>query len=214
MYIVKSVCSASFVPDIIVSMKLYLTRHGETQENKLGILQGHLPGKLSVEGIEQARALAKRLEHEHLDIIYSSDLMRVVDTSREITVYHPDTPIIFTEKLRERHLGEFQGKNRHDLGIKNIASLETKEGEALVDFFARAKSFLVFLIEKHPRDNVLLVCHGGIGKAIIASILNKSALEFAEMEGLDNTSLSIFEIASDGSYQELCYNSTDHLRNS
>jgi len=44
-------------------MKLILTRHGETIENQKGIMQGHLPGHLSKQGVEQAKKLALRLKH-------------------------------------------------------------------------------------------------------------------------------------------------------
>ncbi len=104
-------------------MKLIITRHGETIENKAGILQGHLPGQLSAEGIGQAKALGKRLQSEKIDVIYASDLQRVVDTTREITSYHPDTEVIFTKELRERDLGEFQGQNKHEMtAMENLAN--------------------------------------------------------------------------------------------
>jgi broad specificity phosphatase PhoE len=93
-------------------MKLILTRHGETEENKLGIMQGHMPGKLSGLGIEQAKRLALRLKEERIDFIYSSDLARASDTAKAIAKYHPNTPIEFVEELRERDLGEFQGKKK------------------------------------------------------------------------------------------------------
>ena len=59
---------------------IYLTRHGQTEENLMRIFQGHMPGKLTEEGIEQARNLGKELRDIHLDCILSSDLQRVVDT--------------------------------------------------------------------------------------------------------------------------------------
>ena len=45
-------------------MNLIITRHGETKENKLGIIQGHLPGKLSRKGIKQVKKVALRLKNE------------------------------------------------------------------------------------------------------------------------------------------------------
>lgn len=55
-------------------MKLILTRYGRTIKNDKQILQGHMQSRLSAEGIEQARKLARRLKNEEIDIIYSSDL--------------------------------------------------------------------------------------------------------------------------------------------
>jgi len=45
-------------------MKLIITRHGETEENTKGIIMGHLPGKLTPLGIEQAKKVAQRLKNE------------------------------------------------------------------------------------------------------------------------------------------------------
>ena len=91
-------------------MRVILTRHGETKENKKTIVQGHMPGHLSELGKKQAEMVAIRLKDEKIDFIYSSDLKRAADTAKEIAKYHPDIPIEFTKELRERNLGEFQGK--------------------------------------------------------------------------------------------------------
>lgn len=195
-------------------MKLFITRHGETEENKLGILQGHMPGQLSKEGIDQAKALAHRLKDEYFDVIYSSDLKRVVDTTQEIMVYHQDKKLVFTKELRERDFGELTGKTRQELQAESGLDVEPKQGESKVAFFERAKKVLQDLLAKHETETVLLVCHGGIGQLIIAQIFGKNYAEMLKMEKLGNTSLSVFEIAKDGTYQELSYNSTDHLQSS
>ena len=44
-------------------MKLFLVRHGETEENQQGIMQGHMPGRLSEIGKLQAKKLALRLKN-------------------------------------------------------------------------------------------------------------------------------------------------------
>lgn len=92
-------------------MKLIITRHGETEENKSGIFQGHLPGKLSPLGIEQAKKLALRLKDENIDFIYSSDLIRSSDTAKEIAKFYPNTPIKFVKELRET-FGGTSGKKQ------------------------------------------------------------------------------------------------------
>jgi broad specificity phosphatase PhoE len=89
-------------------MKIILTRHGRTVENDAGILQGHLPGTLNDTGKEQARKLAERLSWERIDRAYSSDLARAADTANTIMAFHPDTPLEFTEELREASLGDWQ----------------------------------------------------------------------------------------------------------
>ena len=88
-------------------MKLIITRHGETEENKAGIIMGHLHGTLSENGKEQAKKVALRLKEEKIDAIYSSDLARSSDTAKEIAKYHPKTPLIFAKDLREKYLGKY-----------------------------------------------------------------------------------------------------------
>src|SRR5262249_54302924 len=83
-------------------MKLYLVRHGLTEENVSRVIQGWNPGKLSALGIEQAERLAWRLKDVRFDAIYSSDSRRAADTARIIARFH-NSPIRFTAALRERH---------------------------------------------------------------------------------------------------------------
>ena len=60
---------------------LYLTRHGETEENAKRILQGLLQTKLTKKGIEQAFMLKEKLKNIHFDAILCSDLIRAIDTA-------------------------------------------------------------------------------------------------------------------------------------
>ncbi|MDP7140988.1 MAG: histidine phosphatase family protein [Candidatus Woesearchaeota archaeon] len=152
-------------------MKLILTRHGETIENQNKIVQGHLPGKLSKEGIQQAKKLALRLKDEKLDYIYSSDLARAADTAKEILKYHPDTSIEFVEELREGDLGSFTGKNKKDIDWNNRpGDMEPRESMR-----KRVKKLLDSVYTKHPNATILFVGHNGINKALISVILNKPA---------------------------------------
>ncbi len=191
-------------------MKLTITRHGETKENIVGILQGHLPGTLSTHGIEQAKRVALRLKDEKFDFIYSSDLKRATDTAKEITKYHPNTQIKFVENLRERDFGEFQGRNKSDFGWDTI--IEPKEGESMEEIYKRAKSFLYEIIHEHADDSILFICHGGIGKSLVAVITGKKYTEIKSIEGLHNTSISTFEIGEDKNYKIIRYNCIKHLK--
>ena len=65
-------------------IELILSRHGETEENKLHIMQGQLPGHLSELGKQQAKALAETLDKEELDVIVCSDLARSYDTAMAV----------------------------------------------------------------------------------------------------------------------------------
>ena len=185
-------------------MKLILTRHGETEENKLGIMQGHLPGTLSKEGIEQAKKLAVRLKDEKIDAIYCSDLTRAVTTSKEILKYHPHIPVVYLKDLREGDIGSYTGK------FKDLL----KPRERPVDFESydsmkkRAKTVIDIAYKKYPTGTILLIGHGGINKAITSMLLNKNV---DELETQENTAINIFEITEDGNHLHLM-NSVEHLK--
>lgn len=196
-------------------MKLILTRHGETEENIAGIMQGHLPGKLSDSGIEQAKILALRLKDEKIDYIFSSDLARSVDTAKEIIKFHPNVPVRFVKELREKNLGEFQGKKKSELGFGKgqlaDSILEPKYGETSEELYNRAKSFIVKIIAEYHNDSVLFVGHNAINKAIIAVITGKKYNDIWSMENHNNTSVSIFEVNENMNHEIICFNCTNHL---
>ena len=196
-------------------MRLIITRHGETEENKLGIMQGRLPGKLSTLGIEQARKTAERLKGEKIDFIYSSDLTRASDTAKEIAKFHPHTPIEFVEELRERDIGEYTGKKKSDFGweIKDmkVTTLDTKNGETVEQYYNRAKSFLHRTFLNHLNSTILLVGHNGINKALVAVILGKDYENVKNMENQHNTSISIFEVDENKNHKIHLLNDIKHL---
>lgn len=57
-------------------VNVYLVRHGETDENRAMIMQGHLNTKLNAAGLEQAQLAANALENVKFTAAYSSDLSR------------------------------------------------------------------------------------------------------------------------------------------
>ena len=75
-----------------MSCRLLLVRHGETVDNVNRIMQGQTQGRLTLNGIEQARELGRQLRSEHIDVFLSSDLARAVETLRIIVEERP-TPI-------------------------------------------------------------------------------------------------------------------------
>jgi broad specificity phosphatase PhoE len=188
-------------------MKLLLTRHGETEENIAGILQGHMPGKLTDNGIEQAKKLALRLDGHEIDVIFSSDLDRAVKTAKEIIKKHPNAHVHYTKELRERNLGSYQGKHREHVDWEN----QPQDIETLQQMKNRAKDFLYKVYHENKNKTVLLVTHGGIGRSLISVIFNKPADKIFEMDKIKNTAIYIFEIKEDLSGNVILENCTKHL---
>jgi len=155
-------------------MKLVLVRHGKTEYNKIGLIHGHNDGKLSEEGRESNRKTAETLRHFEFDIIYSSDLGRAVETAEEIAKSHPNTPVVKTPLLRERHYGIYQGKPRpKSWEGKKKHEREAPGGETWQEVEARIREFVYMLKQERMRDTVLIVGHNGSLGILIPVLLGE-----------------------------------------
>lgn len=192
-------------------MQIIITRHGETEENKAGVLMGQRPGILSEKGKEQAKALATALSKFKLDHIYSSDLARTKDTTQEIVAYHQTTHVEFTQLLRETNMGELEGRKLSEIIGSSSKLIESKNGESLEDLYNRAQKFLSQLFSKHTSQTILLVGHNGINKALMAVLTGKSAKDLNSIHGQENTAITIIEIDENKNYKITLQNNTDHL---
>ncbi len=188
-------------------MKLILTRHGETIENQKKIMQGHMPGHLSKQGIEQAKKLAMRLKDEKIDAIYSSELKRAADTAKEIARHHKNIQINFVQELKEADLKSFTGKCSRDMDWNN----RPEDIESAASMQKRAKKLLDRVYGKYPNKTVLFIGHNGINKALINVIMNKSADQIEKIGNQFNTSVSIFEIKENKNHIVHLMNSIKHL---
>jgi broad specificity phosphatase PhoE len=197
-------------------MKLYLVRHGLTVENATGIIQGHNPGELTELGIAQAQRLAERLKGVHFDAIYASDLRRAADTARAIARYHT-MPVHYTEHLRERHAGIFQGRPATEFEQAQAQSgLPHKDfcpvgGESYADLRARVANFITGLRRTHARHTVLLVAHGRWNRMLLGLALGKSIEESLDIKQA-NTCVNIIEWDEQGRCSVPLLNCAEHLK--
>lgn len=199
-------------------MKLLLAKHAETEENRQGILQGWLPGRLSVEGQKQARLLAERLRYVVINTIYTSDLHRCYETSREVAKYHPMVPLVPNRRLRARGLGQFEGKRPDQAAWDALPgdyfTNRPEGGETLVEVMNKLRSFYGALRARHPEDAVLVVAHGedvSILQNLIVSPSLKNLEGALRAERIGNTAVSEFDISKDGTYKLIRINCTQHL---
>lgn len=188
-------------------MKLILTRHGQTVENKEGIIQGHLPGKLSKKGIRQAKKLALRLKDEKIDCIYSSDLKRAVDTAKEIAKYHPDTPFRRVKELRERDHGSLTGRNKKEVDWTKFWDVD---GETVETMSKRAKKLIDKIYDEYAGGTVVIVGHGAINKVLTSVILNKPFDDKGSARQR-NASVSIFKFREDRKHEIHLMDCVQHL---
>ena len=93
-------------------LKLYITRHGRTEWNTIGRLQGWLDSPLTEEGIKRAERLSKRLENIDFDSIYSSSQKRALDTAHILNKKNIEIQIL--DELKELSLGKWEGMKLKD----------------------------------------------------------------------------------------------------
>lgn len=165
---------------------LYLVRHGETEDNVARIMQGQTHGKLTANGVAQARSLASRFAEEPIDAFVSSDLQRAIDTAVIIARPHGMT-VETTPLLRERDWGGFTGRYIPDL--KNEKWCD--DIETLEQMRARAMRFMEYLKTKYHDQRVLAVGHGIINKAIQSVYYN---LQMSEITPMTNAEVRILEL--------------------
>src|SRR3989344_5835107 len=87
----------------------YIVRHGQTEWNTKGLLQGHGDSPLTYLGVKQAEQIRDELKSIHFDAIFSSDLLRAKRTA-EIVALERKIAVKTTQALRERDFGHFEGK--------------------------------------------------------------------------------------------------------
>ena len=163
--------------------QLYIVRHGETVWNREGRIQGHTDVGLSHRGLEQARLLAERLKPVRFDAAYASDLSRAAGTAAAI-LDGRGVPVSPTPRLREYHKGAFEGMTEGELRSKYPAEYPgyvAKDldyapdgGESTRQVSERMTSVINEIKERHLRDTVLVVGHGGSLRAAMMALLGMS----------------------------------------
>lgn len=161
-------------------MKIYLTRHGQTNLNKKELMQGLTDEPLNETGINQAKSTRDKIGNVKFDAVFASPLNRAIKTASIISNF-AEEDIIIDERIIEVNFGKYELKPYKKLGIwmtiywlfpeiiKTPPTVET-----LKSMKKRSQSFLREL-ENKDYENVLIVCHGGIIRALSGYLLDKKS---------------------------------------
>jgi len=191
-------------------MLVGLIRHGLTDWNKIGRIQGQSDIPLNEEGRSQARKLAERLltdQEYKWDFIITSGLSRAQETGEiiaktlNIPLYDPDS------RLVEKAFGQVEGltaEQRETLWGVDWKQLDLgQESDEAIQ--KRALSFLKEMGEKYSDNNVLVVSHGGLLAQLFTALYQNKCTE-----RIGNLSLTILE-KNDHNWDMRLYNCTRHL---
>lgn len=201
--------------------KLYLVRHGETEWNKAGRIQGRIDTELSEGGIRQARKLAKRLAREEINHVYSSSLKRALITAEIVTEYKK-CMVVRSDQYHEICLGPWEGMYIHEIIEKygehyrvyreDPANFSLPGAETFQNLSERTYNAILEIVRCHKGSNILVVSHGTAIKAAIIKILGIDIVNYTKFR-IDNASISVIGFPEDNPDKPVVFslNDTSHL---
>lgn len=174
-------------------MRLFITRHGQTDWNLQNRLQGWADNPINETGIHQAEALREKIKDIKFDICYSSSLKRAAQTAQILMGYKepgatPICPIRYDKRIRERGFGRIDSLDdtvMHDFVFNESWNLDLNTGkygiEPIRTLYARVYDFYHSEIPRVREEfgddaTVLIVAHGGSTRILNYVILGGSAL--------------------------------------
>jgi broad specificity phosphatase PhoE len=173
--------------------RLVLLRHGETDYNAGGRMQGHLDSHLTQTGWNQARFAVPALTRFAPDVVIASDLRRALDTATVFTDA-AGLDLRVDKRLRETNLGQWQGLTGEDVEQRWPGALATwrtdatwapPDGESRVDVARRALELVAELDEEFD-GTVLLCTHGGLIIGLTAQLLGLPLANWGQLGGMSN----------------------------
>ena len=185
---------------------LYIVRHGQTEWNQEGRLQGHMDSPLTKLGELQARSLYEPLKNVQFDCIYSSPSLRALHTAELITG-NKKGEIVKIDEFKEIYFGEWEGQLEKNLEkkfpeqftpFKEAPHLYRNDsGESFFDVQKRVLPKLSEIINKHTGSNILIVAHNVVIKIILAHFQDSPMADIWKLPPIKPASLSKVEIMDD-----------------
>jgi probable phosphoglycerate mutase len=201
---------------------IILCRHGESEGNRERRFGGHGATPLTDRGRAQAELTGTFLAHHDIDVVYSSDLARAVETAALICGKIGANSQLSTA-LRERSVGALTGltfDEARDRYPDAYAALLRREpdacppgGESYVQCRARAAAFLEQILSNHAGSRILFVSHNITLHQLIFHILGiaHNATSARLIFQVDNCALHHFERLEDGGWRIHALNERTHL---
>ncbi|ODO02964.1 hypothetical protein I350_05807 [Cryptococcus amylolentus CBS 6273] len=124
-------------------MRLILARHGQTDDNVRGMVQGQTDTPLNDQGRHQSAQLSEALKRYHITKAYTSPLSRASETAKIVLAYHPDAPLYFQDDLRERGWGSLEGQ------VWIPGTIIPDDAESFDDFTRRSTDWFAKLLDAH-----------------------------------------------------------------
>jgi len=193
--------------------QIAFVRHGESEWNALGKWTGWVDIPLSQKGRLEAKKAAQTVAHIPFHMAFTSDLSRAHETLAIIKkeLHLTSIPTFAEYALKERHYGEYTGKNKWEIqkeigeeAFKKIRrgwSTSIAQGESLNQVYERVTMHYTLYILPHiiSGKNVLFVSHGNTIRAMVKHIENISDEAIEEVE-LATGEVLIYALDKTGKY--------------
>lgn len=202
--------------------KLFLIRHGQSAGNAEGRFGGHSPTPLSTLGVKQADSAAQALQKEGITAIYSSDLLRAVQTAEPLSRLI-DVPIVPTSAFRERHVGVLEGltfdeskaaypADFYALVNRNLNHVIT-DGESYRQLLDRSTEELWKILKSNIGGRVAIFSHTGVICYLTLHLMGAIHRGTKTTPWLitSNCGINRFEIRSRRNVRVVALNDTRHL---
>lgn len=159
--------------------RIILMRHGRTEWNVDNRWQGQAPIPLDIIGRTQAHLAGQHLASAALDRIFTSDLIRAVQTAQLVGDY-VQVPITPDARLREIHVGTWQGLTSEEVqlwdaeryAVVKADPINTRrpQGESWADVAERVRTALEEYVAQYTGQGLLVVTHGGVIRIILKTL--------------------------------------------
>lgn len=187
--------------------RLHLIRHGETDWNAEGRIQGQMESVLSELGQHQARELQKNLQNYAFDRVFCSSSTRARQTA-ELALAHLDQPFTYLDTLKEIYLARWEGYLYSDIEADDPVALnafrnspdsfDVEGAETFFDLQNRALGAVKEIIDQHRGQELVIVSHGAWIKSVLCHYEGRPLSNFWAPPRMHNCCHSIIEIAADG----------------
>lgn len=201
---------------------LYLIRHCEAEGNINDTFQGKIDQDITEKGAKQLERLSERCRDIHLDVIYSSPLIRAYKTAEAINKYH-GLDIITDEAFSEIDGGEFEGckwdqlpllfPNTYELWKNKFALFKTEKGESMAQVYKRVSDGIMKVVRENTGKSIAVASHGCAIRNMCCFLKGLGLDRIEECEWVDNTGISCFSFDDNFKAKEVFINDCSHLMN-
>jgi len=199
--------------------RIILIRHGQSIGNFTRHFLGHTDLDLTETGYEQARITADYLKNEKIDVVYSSDLIRAVNTVTPIAKMR-GLEIIKSRNLREIFAGDWENTHiqklcdefskDYDVWKNNIGYAVCTNGESFIELQKRVLSEVTKIAEENLGKTVCIGTHATPIRALSAAWSGKSKDTVKDIPWATNASITR-AVYSNGKFELLSYGEDEFL---